>query len=130
MGITPKHVTCPLCGIEYKFLGSPAVCECGYKLLFAKMTLRAVYESLRKEKRRVRGERMKMKIELTEEQVSMLRAACILTVKQYGECAKAVFFDDHELSETLKGKAEAYGELFCVLRSQEEGEKCNEAKEV
>lgn len=71
-----------------------------------------------------------MKIELTEEQVSMLRAACLLTVKQYGERARDVYFDDYELSETLRGKAEAYGELFCVLRSQEEGEKDNEAKEV
>lgn len=68
-----------------------------------------------------------MKIEVTEEQVGMLRAACLLAVKQYGERAKEVFFDDCELSETLKGKAEAYGELFCVLCSQGEGEKCNEA---
>ena len=50
MGVVPKHVTCPLCGMEYEFLGSPAVCECGYRLLLTKMTLRAVYESLRKEK--------------------------------------------------------------------------------
>ena len=58
-----------------------------------------------------------MKVELTEEQISALRVACLIAVKEYGACAKEELHD-HGKGKCLKSKAAMYSDLYCMLHRE------------